>query len=290
MGKMLKQFKQQITQLRLAIAFMTLLPTAPKLKASKENWGRSIKYFTLVGFIYAFLHFVLIKFFQLSGTSLKIDFFMNKAWLVATSLVLGQIFLSGALHFEGLMDSFDGIAASKDNYEDSRKIMLDSHIGSFAALAGMIALFTKIIFTKEIFSALHNTIYIQEHMALITALVMLVPVISRSLIVFIISFQASEALGLKRKASHMFLEFIDKKFDTALSLTMLIWAFILVVLINNCFQHMLLIALFIVINAILGYVVSLWLGKKLHGHDGDTYGAGIEITEIIGLLLINFFI
>lgn len=55
---------------------------------------------------------------------------------------IATVWLTGALHEDGLADTVDGLGATADR-ERALQIMKDSHIGSFGALALMLALLAK---------------------------------------------------------------------------------------------------------------------------------------------------
>ena len=114
--------------------FLTKLPAPPLPKATKEDWGRITPYFVLVGFIVGFILYFFAKLFH------KFDFPIMFSSLL---LVLIWNLITGSLHLDGLMDTFDGINCQ----DEDRKLdaMRDSRIGAFGAIGGIFAVLFKLV-------------------------------------------------------------------------------------------------------------------------------------------------
>lgn len=112
-----------------AIAFLTPLPVG----AGRRPTGRTLLWFPLVG---AMLGGVL-------GLVWKaLDRVIGQGLLVAILVVAADLALTGALHFDGLVDSADGLLAP---VERSRRlaIMAGAEIGAFGMAAGLVALLLR---------------------------------------------------------------------------------------------------------------------------------------------------
>jgi len=112
-----------------AIAFLTPLPVG----AGRRPNGRTLLWFPLVG---AMLGGVL-------GLVWKaLDQVIGQGLLVATLVVAADLALTGALHFDGLVDSADGLFAP---VERSRRlaIMAGPEIGAFGLATGVVALLLR---------------------------------------------------------------------------------------------------------------------------------------------------
>ena len=129
-----------LEELRLALGFLTLLPISPSKLASEEKLARSLKFFTLTGLVFGLVNLFCLYLHQFHESKL----------LTALFIVLGNIFLSGGLHLDGLMDSFDGIAASKKTRAETLTVLKDSRVGAFGSMAGSILIISKIIFISQI--------------------------------------------------------------------------------------------------------------------------------------------
>lgn len=110
---------------RAALIFLTRIPAG---RAGAEDFARAPGWFAAVGLLVGAVQGVV--FLLASG--------LWGAALAALAAVVAGLVLTGALHEDGLADTFDGLGggASADR---SLEIMRDSRIGSFGALAlGMV--------------------------------------------------------------------------------------------------------------------------------------------------------
>ncbi len=123
-----------LTQLRLAASFLTIVPILGAEAASQAEVESSFAWFPLVG----------------AGIG---------AMLVAEDWVLGAILghairsiviilsltaITGAIHLDGLSDTFDAIGAGRDR-EKALHILRDSRVGAFGAAAIFFSLALKIV-------------------------------------------------------------------------------------------------------------------------------------------------
>lgn len=116
-----------------AVQFLTRLPV-PALKDFAPEWiTASARYYPLVGQIVG----------ALSGLVLV---FAAKAWEGAVPAVLAAaagILITGAFHEDGLGDTADGLGGGRDK-ASRLAIMKDSRIGTYAALALLLAVALKV--------------------------------------------------------------------------------------------------------------------------------------------------
>ena len=114
--------------------FLTKLPAPPLPKAKNEDWGRIAPYFVLIGFILGFI----LYFFGKILILYKIPFMLS-----ALLVLFVWILITGGLHMDGLMDTFDGINCT----DPKRKLeaMKDSRVGAFGAMAGIFIILFKLI-------------------------------------------------------------------------------------------------------------------------------------------------
>jgi adenosylcobinamide-GDP ribazoletransferase len=114
----------------LAVSFLTTLPVPAPARFPAGSMGTAVALFPIVG--------------AGVGAALWLADLALSPWLpgtvVAALLVAGLLLLSGALHLDGLMDSFDGLFGGKDAAA-RLAIMRDSRVGSFGiAAAGSVLL------------------------------------------------------------------------------------------------------------------------------------------------------
>lgn len=265
---MINTLKKELTRIRLAISFLSLLPIAPQEPASEEDWGRTVKYFPAVGIIFAALNILIVIIFSKCTNEIA---YINP-WLFSLAIVLAHIFMSGGLHIDGLMDSFDGIAASKKTVEETSEVMKDSRAGAFAAMAGNLIIISKIILISQL-------IVIKGFNFLIPYLI-LIPLISRALTLIAILYQPVQSIN---RFSANFQKHSKKFKDTIFALAPLAIASAYIVKLELINIDTL--GIFIALSLSFGFLAFCWLAKKLYGHSGDSYGAGLELSEIICLLI-----
>lgn len=116
-----------------AVRFMTVLPT-PQARSLEPDWlRRSAKHFPLVGVIVAVA----------TAVVLLVAARLWPAPIPAMLAVTAGIFLTGALHEDGLADTVDALGGGR-TAEARLAIMKDSRIGAFGALALALSLALRI--------------------------------------------------------------------------------------------------------------------------------------------------
>lgn len=126
-----------------AVQFLTRLPV-PSLKDFAPEWiTASARYYPLVGQI-------------VGGVSALVLVFAGEAWGGAVPAVLAVtagILVTGAFHEDGLGDTADGLGGGRDKAQ-RLAIMKDSRIGTYGALALLLAVALKIAAFTQISTAL----------------------------------------------------------------------------------------------------------------------------------------
>lgn len=121
-----------------AVTFLTRLPAPQKAMPEARDIGRATVCFPLVGALIGLIQMSALQLFAESanGNSLK-------SVLVAAMLVVVNVFVTGALHLDGLADMADGFGGGQTK-ERTLEIMRDSLIGSYGAVALILLLFVKV--------------------------------------------------------------------------------------------------------------------------------------------------
>jgi adenosylcobinamide-GDP ribazoletransferase len=123
-----------LTELPLAISFLTILPVIDQRPASEETVAASFAWFPIVGF--------------LAGLAL-----VGEDWLLAhifaqvirsVLIVISLTVVTGAVHLDGLADTADALGAGRDR-ERALDILRDSRVGTFGASAIFFDLTLKIL-------------------------------------------------------------------------------------------------------------------------------------------------
>jgi adenosylcobinamide-GDP ribazoletransferase len=176
---------------------------------------------------------------------------------VALVLALGLL-LSGGLHMDGAMDTADGLAAGDRCLEAMR----DSRIGASGAQALVLVLLLKAAALASLGAIVPVVLPWAAFWSRVAPLVAIdrFPCLRPS---------GGGALHRRHWAG------LAVELRPALLLLVLL-------LIATCSQGWPAVGLWGVLPAVL---VPLWLGRRLGGHSGDSYGACVEWSESLALLL-----
>lgn len=119
---------QPLRALQAALAFLTILPM-PTAALTEEDFARAAPFFAWVGLLLGGL---------LVGADQLLRAFLPTS-IAALLLLLLWIGLTGALHWDGLLDSLDALLAP---YPPARRlaILKEVSVGSFALVGGVLAL------------------------------------------------------------------------------------------------------------------------------------------------------
>ncbi|WP_144392528.1 adenosylcobinamide-GDP ribazoletransferase [Pleionea sediminis] len=131
--------KQETNLFWIALSFFTRLPVPKNLEFSQCNLNKASRYFSLVGW--------------LVGISCALIFYLAAQIVsipVAVILSMGFSFLlTGGFHEDGLADTADGLGGGWTQ-DQKLKIMKDSRLGSYGALALWFALSLKFVLLSEL--------------------------------------------------------------------------------------------------------------------------------------------
>ena len=180
-------------------------------------------------------------------------------------LVSGYI-LTGGLHIDGLMDTFDGIYADKKR---KLKAMKDSRVGSF----GVLAMVT--------FSLIQLASIIQLENNLIYSLPICLFWGRFSTLIYIDKFKY---ISYKSKTLSHKKYWRGLKKEAIISILFLAIIIILNFSTSNSYEDIIKHLTLLFISVICSFQVPQILGKKIGGFNGDSCGACIIICESILLL------
>ena len=236
-----------IKQFILLTQFMTRIPIPIKVDYNEKDFGKSIKYFPILGLLIGLiLYFVYI---------IAAKFTDNKL-LIAVFLIITETVITGGIHLDGLADTFDGIFSYRPK-ERILEIMKDSRIGTNGAIVLIIYFLSKTVLLSEV-----GLKYI-----------IIMPVISR------IATVINAGLGTYARKTGMSNAIMDynEKSDILISLIFTIVISFFFAGING------IIITFICFLFILYFMH--YITKKIDGITGDTMGASLELTSILALIL-----
>lgn len=175
-------------------------------------------------------------------------------------LVALPLFITGGIHFDGLMDTCDGLFSGRSR-ERSLEIMRDSRVGSMGVMAGILNVM------------LRYSILVELPGAILPALLVGQAVTGRWVMTMALHFfpyARKDGLGQGFTADK---RIINIALGSLLAL-LIIWL--------TTGAAGMLIALTAVVLSLL---IAVWAARKLGGLTGDVYGALNEVAENIFLLL-----
>ena len=264
-----------IRHLLISIQFFSRLPI-PKSWMRWANWtpqkeSDSLIYAPAVGFIIgvccSLVWLLAILLFPASNSS---------ALLAAALCVASSVWLTGALHEDGLADLLDGLGGSP-NRTRALEIMKDSRIGTYGGLALILATVIRILLISALSQALLNLVQV-------IAVICLANVISRAWplgLVYLLP-NVGDLAGSK---THYITRFISSKQLLTLSSILLVIFFGLLRLGLINWQQLL---LGLLLSGLIWFYLKVRLQKRLGGYTGDGLGATQQLCEIclyIGFLI-----
>lgn len=233
-----------------ALQFLTRIRVASQQDFSAEGFGRSVRYFPLVG---AVIGAILAAFYYLAEGYLP-------SHVLAAGLVVLEILLTGGIHTDGLMDTADGVFSGRSQ-ERMLEIMKDSRVG-----ANGVAVFGCVLLLKW-------SLIMDLPPGLAMGALFVMPTISRmAMVMGITLFPYARPEGMGKA----FAEFAGKKaFLFAIGLTLILiapmrWFALPAALAAVTFTWL-----------FAGYVTRI-----LGGLTGDVYGAIAELNEILVLAVV----
>lgn len=125
--------RNQLFAFVAAVRLLTRVPITTRIATTDDDIRRSVSYMPLVGMLIGIVAFFL-----------WVPFGAFLPWAVSVlGLIAVTILLTGALHEDGLADTFDGIGGGHTR-ERALEIMRDSRIGTYGVLALMIVIGAKV--------------------------------------------------------------------------------------------------------------------------------------------------
>ncbi|SJZ45092.1 cobalamin-5'-phosphate synthase [Cetobacterium ceti] len=244
----------------LLFKFMTRLPFPWEPKFDSESLGKSMKWFPVVGMILGLINYGIYT--LLSGI-------IPSPVIMAIILVTMDVIMTGGLHLDGLADTFDGIFSYRSK-QKMLEIMKDSRLGTNGGLVLVLYFIFKIALLVE----LSNDFGISQG-----AIMALIPVISR------LNSVGNCTFAPYARGTGMGKTFVDhtKMPDFIISIVISV---IYLYFLGIYFGMGLLPIMILPITIILGVYFAKLMTRKIGGITGDTLGAVLELTGVLGLFLI----
>jgi adenosylcobinamide-GDP ribazoletransferase len=235
----------------VALGFLTRIPVPGDSNINSHSLSRSIIFFPIVGGIIgavnAGLYLILKPFLPMS--------------VLGIFIVALPIFMTGGIHFDGLLDTCDGLFSGRSR-ERSLEIMRDSRVGSMGVIAGILNVMLRYSILIELPGAILPVLLITQAMT------------GRWVMSMALHF-----FPYARKDGGLGQGFTEGKKIIYITLSS-VFALLITLLINGVAG--ILIALIV---ASLSILIAIWVVRKIGGLTGDVYGALNEVAENIFLLL-----
>lgn len=231
-----------------AIAFLTSIPI-PSIAFSKNDWEKSTFYYPIVGAIIGSLLILVGKVFY--------EFLPET--ITAFCIVVFWIWITGGLHLDGWMDLADGLGSNRSR-EQMLEIMKDSRVGAMGAIAAILLIGGKVVFTYEL---IKSELFIP---------LLLAPILARFMILPAVKYwsyrQNGLATGLEKYITHYSV------------IVHFVWVLSFTYYLTN------ITGIIVIIGSVLLNLLFLYqIYKKLNVLTGDCYGALIEWGEVNLLFL-----
>ncbi|RME63667.1 MAG: adenosylcobinamide-GDP ribazoletransferase [Nitrospirae bacterium] len=239
--------------LLVALSFLTILPLR-STALKEEEVGSSSSSFPLVGLVKGVLLYVM-------AVALRRVF---PADIIAWWVITGNIVLTGALHIDGLSDTFDAIAV-RGSKEKKLDVMKDSRAGPVGLTAVVLAILGEYLLLKDILRAGSPEG------------VLFFPVAGTTTMAFGISlFRAARREGL----GSLFIRYGGRR-SFFLSL---FWCTAVVVAFGVFFNNLISLTGAMSGGLSVGVLFGIFINRTLGGHTGDTLGATAVVSEVAFLV------
>lgn len=249
---MVAAIRNGIKSLVLVITFATIVPMPTVGSVDDPAFRRSMAFFPVVGLILGFL---------LSGSMWLGARFLPRFAAALMSLTL-YVLITGALHLDGLADTFDALASRKPA-RDALAVMKDSRIGTMGAAAVMLVLMGKV----TAFSYLPINAW---------GVWVVVPALARTSVIWLMAgVPAARPQGI----GALYAGRLSKWTVIGATAVGLLAALVLL----SWQQALVLLSLSAAVTALWAVLIR----RRFGGASGDTYGALLEIVEWVGFLALT---
>lgn len=232
----------------IAAQFITSFPIKISGEITQQDNARGLLFYPLIGLLIGLVLYFISSFLTASDLSAAIVLF---SW----------IFLTGALHLDGLADSADAWMGGHSDPKRTLSIMKDPACGAIAVVTLVLVLLMK-------WAAIKALLFSDAYLIIFS------PVIARMMVVVLI--MATPYVREHGLAADM------KKYLPNKTAVYVLLGFSVFLLICN-FK---LALLTLVLAVITTFVLRHYMLRRINGFSGDTAGATIEIIELVVLVLI----
>lgn len=257
----------------LLFKFMTRLPIPMDPKFDSIKMGKSMRFFPVIGIV---LGIIMYLFYLLFGS------FIRSAYILAGVMVLIEIALTGAMHLDGLSDTFDGIFSYRSK-QKMLEIMKDSRIGANGAIALIMYFLLKVLLLAGIqneFPIINLGLLSGKLQLNGMGLALLIsPVIARANSVLNCGMSPyAKASGSAKDL----VEQTDRQGVMVGILISLIYSLVVQAILYRGFNAIYVVNIIFVTHLLGAYFAKL-MERKIGGITGDTLGAVLELSQLVVL-------
>ncbi|MBO2644228.1 adenosylcobinamide-GDP ribazoletransferase [Shewanella algae] len=244
-------------QLRLflsAIGFFTRIPVPSALTVDSDSLNKASRYFGLVGVVVGLI----------SALVLLLAAGILPSSIAIVLAMISSVLVTGGFHEDGLADTADGFGGGW-RVEDKLKIMKDSRLGSYGALALVLVLLLKYQLLLEL------ALYDINQAALALVLAHCVSRVTAASIIFSETYVRDEGKS-KPLAQQQGLNELGILLLTGIVLTALLSTTLLFWLLPTML--------------LLRWALVFWFRRQIGGYTGDTLGAAQQVSELVVYMLL----
>ncbi|BCV67878.1 adenosylcobinamide-GDP ribazoletransferase [Shewanella carassii] len=244
-------------QLRLfliAIGFFTRIPVPSALTVDSDSLNKASRYFGLVGVVVGLI----------SALVLLLAAGILPSSIAIVLAMICSVLVTGGFHEDGLADTADGFGGGW-RVEDKLKIMKDSRLGSYGALALVLVLLLKYQVLLEL------ALYDINQAALALVLAHCVSRVTAASIIFSETYVRDEGKS-KPLAQQQGLNELGILLLTGIVLTALLSTTLLFWLLPTML--------------LLRWALVFWFRRQIGGYTGDTLGAAQQVSELAVYMLL----
>ena len=117
----------------LALSFLTRLPM-PRVEADESDFAAAIRLYPVAGLVIG----------AIVAGALRLGAIVDP-WAGALAALIAWVWVTGALHLDGLADLSDGLGAAHGDRSRLLAVMADPHIGSFGVVTLVMQLLAKLV-------------------------------------------------------------------------------------------------------------------------------------------------
>jgi len=266
--------KQELRIFLTALMFYTRIPSPYKFKYDEKYMRKSTRYFPVMGWI-------------VGGVSALVFIGSNSLFSVEISTILSMmasLLTTGAFHEDGLADVADGFGGGWEK-EKILTIMKDSAIGTYGALALVLALLLKFVALSETVS----TPYALSYSSSIQVAVILISGHSVSRFVAITTIMRNQYVRSKDKTNKVGLAITQETSSWLSLMTIPVLFGLAPLLLFGTYK----VVILLVPMFLAQYLMIRFFKKRIGGYTGDCLGAIQQVCEIVfylGVLVLWKFI